>query len=56
MKMDLIKELPFDAVKEGRTWQQMAEDDSKQEWDALQEWAKTFKSRFGPLCRWVAFS
>jgi hypothetical protein len=39
-----IKELPFDAVKEGRTWQQMAQDDSKQEWDALQEWAKTFKT------------
>jgi hypothetical protein len=23
-----IKELPFDAVKEGRTWPQMAHDDS----------------------------
>jgi hypothetical protein len=39
-----IKELPFDAVKEGRKWQQMAQDGSKKEWDALQEWAKTFKT------------
>jgi hypothetical protein len=38
------KKLPFDAVQEVSRWQLVAQDDSKKEWDALQEWARSFKA------------
>ena len=37
-------ELPFDAVQEVRNWQEVTQEESKQEWDDLREWAKSFKA------------